>query len=146
MHPAVSRRLFEEQVGRWPPDLAHERGWVIHAVEYPILDCTFTATNRTALRLCFDFSDWDDSPPAIELLDMAGTLLNNLLPNPTNVFNSSLHPTKHRPFICMAGAREFHTHPSHLNERWEQFRGKPGFEDVGSILTKLWHAWQKGVG
>lgn len=145
MHAAVSRGLFEEQVGRWPPDLARARGWVLPEVKYPILDLAFTAPNRTTLRLRCDYTDWDELPPSIELLDVDGTALTILPPNPTGVFNAGPHPITGRPFICMAGAREFHTHSSHLNERWEQFRGKPGFEDVGAILTKLWHAWQKGI-
>jgi len=146
MHRAVSRRLFEKQVERWPFDLAQKRGWVLHQIEYPILECTFTAPNRTALRLRFDFSDWNELPPSIELLDESGEPLKSLWPDPTGVFNSSLHPVTKRPFVCTAGSREFHTHEGHLSEHWEQFRGKPGFEDVGSIVTKLWHAWQKGTG
>lgn len=146
MHPAVSRLLFKNQVGLWPSDLAVMRGWELHQIEYPILDCTFTAPNRTALRLRFDFSDWDELPPSILLLDEDGVPLKSLWSDPTGVFNSSSHPNTNLPFVCMAGSREFHTHESHLNEHWDQFRGKSGFEDVGSIVTKLWHAWQKGIG
>lgn len=145
MHAAVSRALFEEQIGRWPFDLAHARGWVLHQVSYPLLDCAFTAPDRTTLRLRCNFSDWDELPPSIELLNSEGASLTSLPANPTGVFNGTLHPTVGRPFICTAGVREFHTHSSHTNEPWEQFRGKSGF-DLGDILTKLWHAWRKGSG
>lgn len=143
MHVAVSRALFEKQVGRWPPDLAPARGWILHQVCYPVLDCAFTAPGRTTLRLRCNFTDWDELPPSIELLNANGVAIATLPPNPTGVFNGGPHQSTGRPFICTAGAREFHTHSSHTNEPWEQFRGKPGF-DLGDILTKLWHAWRKG--
>lgn len=145
MHIALSRSLFENKVGQWPPDLAKSRGWIIHKIEYPVIDCEFTATERTPLRLYCDFSDWDEQPPSVALQNSAGELLRTLPSNPTGVFNTNSHPTTGRPFICTAGVREFHIHSSHLNEKWEQFRGKPGF-DLGDILTKLWHAWLKGSG
>jgi hypothetical protein len=42
----------------------------------------------------------------------------------------------------MAGAREYHTHSSHLGETWASHRGKPGMDLVG-ILTQLDSAWEK---
>jgi hypothetical protein len=144
MHPALSREKFESQVGKFPADLAAERGWIFHSKDYPAIDVEFTAQGRTALRLTFDFSDWDDQPPSITLLSSAGTQLATIPSNPTGIFNQGPHPTMNRPFICTKGSREFHTHPSHLNETWDQCRGTPGFE-IGDILHKLWTAWRKGV-
>jgi len=146
MHLALSRNLFEEQINLWPPDLAESRGWVIHAVSYPTVDISFTAIDRTTLRLSCDFSDWDELPPSIDLLNAEGVLLAKLPQKLPGVFNGGAHPRTGRPFVCMAGSREFHTHPSHRNETWDQCRDQPGFEDIGAILTKLWHAWQKGTG
>ena len=143
MHPAVSRELFESAVGRLPPDLALKRQWTIHQLSYPIIDCQFGKAGRTPMRLRMEYTDWDDLPPSITILAPDGTLLVNLAANPTGVFNGSCHPVVSRPFVCMAGSLEYHTHPSHLTERWEQYRGKPGF-DVLDILHKLWHAWLKG--
>jgi hypothetical protein len=145
MHEAASRALFDEEIGRWPPDLASSRGWLVHDLKYPIIDCAFTAPNRTPLRLRCDFSNWNEQPPSVVLLNADGSKLTSLPQNPTGVFNPGPHPTEGRPFICTQGVREFHTHSSHKNEPWEQFRGKPNF-GVGDILTKLWHAWRKGSG
>ena len=143
MHPDASRMIFEEEVGRWPPDLAAACGWKLNQVAYPEIDCTFIKTGRTPLRLRLSCEDWDDQPPSILLLNEDGEPLKALAQNPTGVFHNGPHPKTGRPFICMAGSREFHTHPSHLNETWAQFRGKAGFS-LGNILTKVWHAWLKG--
>jgi hypothetical protein len=145
MHVALSRSLFDDRVGRWPPDLAQARGWILHRVSYPVIDCEFTSVGRTPLRLYCDFADWDEQPPSVVLQSSSGALLQTLPPNPTGVFNGGAHPTTGRPFICTPGVKEFHVHSSHVNERWDQFRGKPGF-DLGDIITKLWHAWLKGSG
>lgn len=145
MHPAVSRGLFESAVGRLPPDLAPKRLWTFHQLAYPIVDCQFDKPDRTSMRLRMDFTEWDDLPPSITLHAADGTPQTSLMPNPTNVFNAGPHPSLRRPFICMAGSREFHSHTSHINEKWDQYRGKPGF-DVFEILHKLWQAWLKGTG
>ena len=116
MHPEASKLIFEEEVGRWPPDLASARGWVMHELRYPIIDCEFTHPGRTPLRLKLSFDGWDDQPPSIGLLSSGGAMLPTLPPNPTGIFNPSAHPITARPFICTAGSREFHTHSSHLGE------------------------------
>ncbi len=144
MHIAVSRSLFEERVGRFPPDLAAVCGWILHTVAYPVIDCEFTRAGRTPLRLQLDFTDWDEQAPSGSLRNSAGEVLLSLPPNPTGVFNPGPHPVTGRPFLCTAGIKEYHIHPSHLNEPWDQFRGKPGF-DIGEILTKIWRAWLKGT-
>ena len=145
MHIAVSRSLFDEALRTWPPELAESRAWIVHQAAFPVIDCEFTRTGRTPLRLVCDFTDWDDQPPSISIRNSSGEVLSTLLPNTTAVFNGSPHPITGRPFVCMAGTKEFHSHSSHLNESWEQYRGKPGF-GLGDILTKLWNAWLKGSG
>lgn len=143
MHPAGAKALFEESVGRWPPDLAEQYGWILHKVAYPIVDCEFRRANRTPLRVLMDCAQWDEQAPSISLLSSNGTPLMTLPPNPSGIFNSSAHRNTGRPFICMAGSHEYHTHESHQDQPWEQFRGKPGF-DIGEILFKLWNGWMKG--
>lgn len=145
MHIAVSKGLFDDATVQLSPELAHTRGWVFHQTTYPVIDVAFTGVQRTSLRLQMDFDGWDDDPPSIRLLDASGAPLGTLPSNPTNVFNASSHPSTGLPFVCMAGSREFHTHPSHVNEPWSQYRGKPGFE-IGDIIHKLWRAWLRGKG
>ena len=145
MHPAVSRQLFQQDVAGWPADLAEVRGWHLHSTTFPTLECTFTAPGRTPIRLRLDYSDWNDQPPSILLLDSSGQQLTTLPANPTGVFNSGPHPKLGRPFICMVGSREYHTHDSHLTDHWEQHRNKV-VATPGGLLTQLWHAWLKGSG
>lgn len=91
-----------------------------------------------------DLKDWNEQPPSISLRDGAGNVLKTCPANPSGVFNNGPHRHTGLPFVCMKGSLEFHTHESHLNEPWEQFRDKPGF-DIGDILFKLWNAWLEGT-
>ena len=145
MHPAAAKALFEEHTCNLSPTLARRRGWVIHSIEFPMIDCAFTAPERTTFRLRLLCKSWNDLPPAVSLHAADGTLLATLPANPTGVFNPHLHPATQRPFICMRGVLEYHTHPSHISDPWESLKNSSSYT-LGGILTKLWNAWQKGSG
>lgn len=144
MHPAAAKALFDGEVAKFTPALAARRGWEFHALEFPLIDCSFTAPGRTTLRLRLQCNDWNDLPPAIELHNADGSILTTMPSNPTGVFNMSTHPATGRPFICMRGSREYHTHPSHVTDPWESLKANSSSYSLGGILTQLWNAWQKG--
>lgn len=145
MHPAASQALFENEVKEFSKELELRRGWEFHSLEYPVVDCSFLARSRTTLRLRLTCDDWNDLPPAISLHAADGALLTELLPNPTGVFNTNAHPSTGRPFVCMRGAREYHTHPSHTVDLWSNVQHTDSYT-LGGVLTQLWHAWLKGSG
>ncbi len=145
MHPAAAKDLFERDVASLSPTLAQRRQWIIHALEFPTIDCSFTAAARTPLRLRFMCNDWNDLPPSITLHAADGSFLMAALSNPTGVFHPGPHPITNRFFICMRGSREYHTHPSHVSDPWENLKGTSSY-DLGGILTQVWRAWQKGTG
>lgn len=151
MHPLASKALFQAQVEHITEKLAAARGWLIHKIEYPSVDLTFTADLRTALRLLANCEDWNSEPPSFKLLSATGVPLKSspapaeISPNRTGVFNTSTHPATGLPFICSPGAREYHTHSSHINDHWEAYRSQTGY-DLGGLLTRYWHAWLKGTG
>lgn len=145
MHPTAVQALFEAEMATLSDQLAERRRWLFHARAFPVLDSSFTALGRTTLRLRLTCDDWNDTPPSILLCAADGTPLTTLLPNPTGVFNQGPHPQTGRPFVCMRGAREYHTHPSHVGDSWTNLKDSSNYT-LGGILTQLWHAWQKGSG
>jgi hypothetical protein len=145
LHPAASLALFNDDVATLTPELARRRGWILHTLEFPTVDCSFTASARTTLRVRLMCDDWNDQPPAISLLAADGSPLSQLMANGTGVFHQGPHPQTNRPFVCMRGAREYHTHPSHIADPWESLRDQSRYT-LGGILTQLWHAWLKGTG
>jgi hypothetical protein len=152
MHELICQELFRSQTEHFTTRLAASRDWAIHQVTYPVIDVTFTAPGRTSLRVRAMCDGWNGQPPSFDLLTAAGVPLRvtqpppiEIFPNPTGVFNCSPHPNTGRPFVCSRGAREYHVHPSHINDLWENLRGQSDF-DLGGLLTRLWHAWLKGAG
>ena len=145
MHPAAAKALFEEQVLPLSSALAQRRQWVFHELVFPLIDCSFVANGRTTMRVRFHCDDWNDLPPSITLHHPDGAYLAATLPDPTNVFNASPHPITGRPFICMRGSREYHTHSSHTTDLWDNAKNGSSFT-LGGILTQVWNAWLKGTG
>lgn len=119
--------------------------WTILEANYPILDVVFNHAIAAALRLRLNCTDWDELPPSIELLNATGKQLDTAPPNVGSVFNGGAHPSTGRPFVCMRGAREYHTHSSHTTDIWDNYRGTSGM-DIGGIVLQLWRAWKRSVG
>jgi hypothetical protein len=141
MHEAASRALFEEEVSKIGSELLELRSWILFSKGYPILDIGFEAQNGARLRLMLVCDDWNERPPSVQFLDWEGRPLTVIQRDPAGVFNNSPHPNTGRPFVCMRGAREYHTRPSHIADAWETSRGNDKFK-LGGILTQLWHVWR----
>jgi hypothetical protein len=144
MNNLAAKALFIASLTSLDERFTANRGWVLHQAEFPILDLSFQAADRTELRLRLDFSDWNDTPPSVTLLAPDGTPLSGLPPmRPgATIFNGSPHPQTGRPFVCMIGVREYHTHPSHVNDLWASYRADGGYA-LGSIVDRLWNGWRR---
>lgn len=135
----LSRNLFEKEIGGIVR-IAPLRGWTVFDTSYPIIDMGFTGHNKN-IRIRMVCDNWNELPPSIELLDMDGKYLASIRRDPAGVFNDSAHARTGRPFICMVGSREYHTHESHLNDHWANHSQRSGY-DLGGILTQVWRAWE----
>lgn len=141
MHEALSRALFEDEVSRLPPALFESRGWTLFSKAYPLLDVGFSSTDGARLRLRLRCDDWNDLPPSVDFFTWEGQPVQTIERDPAGVFNNSPHPITGRPFVCMKGVREYHTHSSHTADRWDAIKNDPRY-CLGGILTQLWHAWK----
>lgn len=143
MNINLSKHKFQEQTSCFPNKLLELRNWTINSVQHPVIDITFNSTNRRPLRLRFICKDFDEYPPSIELLKENGEYLDPTeVPIGTAVFNRGKHPNTGRPFICSPGSLEYHTHQSHLNDNWENYRGKSSY-NIGGLFTQFFNAWLK---
>lgn len=145
MLEALSKAAFERDIGRIDMRSVRMYGWTIVSSTYPVLDVIFNHASASSLRLRLICRDWDELAPSIELLDKEGAYLASAPPNAGGVFNGGGHPSTGRPFVCMRGAREYHTHSSHTTDHWDNYRGRPGM-DLWGIVLQLWRAWKKSVG
>jgi len=144
MNKEASRALFEEQTRHLEGELLAIRNWTCFSREYPTLDVGFAGPGRQPLRVRMQCDDWNELPPAIDLLSIAGEQLKSLPSGPTGIFHQGPHNMTGRPFVCMAGTREYHTHSSHTSDLWENYKARSGY-DLGGILTQIWAGWLKST-
>lgn len=142
MHPELARANFEADLAALPAELAEMRGWQFLERSYPTLDIAFTMPEGSYLRLRMNCENWNERPPSIGLLDKSGQYITSSIASSTSIFNHGSHPNTGRPFVCMAGVLEYHTHSSHLNVHWEPLRKLPGYRLL-EILTQIWNGWSK---
>lgn len=142
MHKLAAKALFDSNLAAVSGQLATTRRWTIHKIEFPIFDCEFCHPEKSHLRLYLNCGDWNTLPPRIGLLTAEGEPLTVMPGSKTGVFNGSDHPITRKPFICMPGSLEYHTHKSHVADLWEPLRDKSKMS-LGGILTQIWNAWRK---
>ena len=140
MHEALAKANFERDVAVMTDGFAALNKFIVHARDYPVLDVTIEHTKP--LRLRFRGDGFDELPPAIAILKLDGTPWTDPLPG--GIFNGGPHSVQGGPFICMRGAREYHTHSSHVSDKWENYRMQDGMGIVG-ILMQLAGVWRRDV-
>jgi Predicted metal binding domain len=140
MNEIASRALFERDVAGLSERLLTSRSWKLYSRDFPILDVGFQASNRAEFRLRLVAANWNELPPSAELLSADGKFLTKLPQYPSGIFNNSSHPFTARPFICMAGTREYHTHASHINDSWDNYKNRDAYK-LGGIATQIWKGW-----
>lgn len=144
MLEALCRAAFDRDEAAIDRRAAESNGWTLLSADYPVLEVVFRGLCAAPLRLRLQCDGWDETPPSIALLDVDGDHLDNAPSNSNSVFNVGPHPDTGHIFVCMRGSREYHTHPGHLADRWENYRGLPGM-DLGGILFQLWRVWRRSA-
>ena len=143
MHIELSKKLFDDQTSFCADTrFLVRRKWRVILREYPTLIVEFSYANRNPVQIKMICENWDDLPPSITVLDGEGNVMSQQqFPKGHGVFNGSSHPKTQQPFICAPGSLAYHQHSSHINDVWENYKIKSGY-DLGGILTRIWNAWK----
>jgi hypothetical protein len=137
-HEQLARLLFQQDVSALGPAAAKALGLTVLCATWPVLDVSIA--DAAPVRLRFNCEHWNDLAPSITLLNPDGAPFTGKVPG--HQFHPGPHPATGLPFVCMAGSHEYHTHPNHLSDAWDNHRGKDGMNLVG-ILMQLARAWRK---
>src|SRR5690242_13057081 len=108
MNRAAAQALFDEDTKNLTEELLSLRKWRVFSRTFPVLDVGFEADGRTPFRVQMNAEDWNELPPVVTLLSSEGSALTSAPTGPTNIFHQGPHPSTGRPFVCMAGTREYH--------------------------------------
>jgi hypothetical protein len=142
MHEEACRMVFHFQLRGLTEEICQLRNWQIFGLDYPVLDVGFKSRQAGEIRIRMQCQAYNEQPPSVELLSMDGKFLTDIKRDPGGVFNPGPHPITGRPFICMRGSREYHTHPSHVTDQWESLKTQSGY-DLGGLVTQVWRAWSR---
>ena len=83
-----------------------------------------------------DCSRFDASPPSVSMVDPS-TAVELPLERWTPGVAHGIHPSTGKPFVCLQGTAEYHTHPSHLDDSWDKYRARFRLrQTIGRLFEK----------
>jgi len=98
-----------------------------------------------AYKARFDLTDYDLQAPSLEFRDFwtdsapeYATMFRALefeKERKAHVVLLDRHPITQKPFLCVRGIREYHSHPQHSGDEWLLYRQQMG---LFSIIMSLW--------
>jgi hypothetical protein len=162
--PEVTKRKFKRELALWK---AHggqrDRGWVllskdetIPQVELALLVSVTTGgpVNKLDVVVCairLVYENYDLWPPSLSFIDVFTRDFKSpqvraflaTVEGPRDVLVDG-HPNTNRPFLCLPGIREYHTHPQHTGDEWHLHRPtKEG--SISVVCERLWLTMAKNV-
>ena len=150
MDSAVSVKKFDGEVRSLQTDAAAyaaARGWKVAASTFPLLAVVLRHSGSgREVEFQFACDDWDELPPSLTLHHPDGGGEFTWADWPKNGWSvGDPHPLTGKPFLCLPGIREYHTHPSHLSELWEGYRHRSSYS-LRSIVDRVQQRFEDSDG
>ncbi len=121
MRTELVERLLDQELAICDPDELARRGVRLWREGTEILLAFESGRDGNPGLFVLDCAAFDAQPPAVVMADPQNREL-LALDGWTPGVPHSIHPTLGRPFICIQGVLEYHTHPSHLDDSWDRYR------------------------
>lgn len=156
----VSQAKLDEELTQWHANSAvyRRRGWLLLSARDLEVEIAFVGTVSlgeqqlpaitAAIRLSYD--NYDLWPPSLTFIDVhtgapaypivraldrvdGGDVRNVLLDHPNG-----------RPFLCLPGLREYHSHPQHSGDDWLLHRSS-GAGRLAVVCDRVWRRMVRNV-
>ena len=133
MDVEVSRLKFQRELAALRDDSSvflQHRKWELVSTEFPDLAVVFRHS-KSDRRVGFRFrcDGWDGQPPSLSLFDPDKGAELSWDQWPQGSWSAAdRHPVTSKPFLCLPGIREYHIHPSHLNDPWDNYRARDSYK------------------
>jgi hypothetical protein len=136
MRRSLTERLLDKEVVLIQGDLRGVAGVRVRREATDVLvgfDHDRSGNPRMFRLVCADF---DAQPPSVAMVDPE-----NRAELPLEAWSSgvphSVHPVTNKPFVCLQGIAEYHSHPSHTSDSWDRYRNRFRLaQTVRRLLTK----------
>ena len=127
MDKAVSKRKFEAEIRSLKSEAAayvSVKGWRSVSETHPLLAIALRhCRSSREIEFRFTCDDWDELPPSLALYNSEDGRELQWAEWPQGEWSvHNTHPSTNKPFLCLPGIREYHTHPSHVGDKWEGYR------------------------
>ena len=162
--PAISALKLRRELELWHANSAHqERGWILlrHDESAPLVELAFLSRISTsagsgplpivacAIRLTYE--NYDLWPPSLTFIDIFTRqpakphvrAFMSMKDGPHDVLIDG-HPETGLPFLCVAGIREYHTHPQHTGDSWLLHRSQ-GEGGISTICDRVWRYMARNI-
>lgn len=162
--PIVSREKFQREFDLWKANSkSAERGWLLLnydntelTIELAFIASIAMSSGSSFLPIIacgvrLTYENYDLWPPSLTFIDVVsrepqkphvGAIVQTT-GGPQNLVIDG-HPTTHRPFLCLAGIREYHTHPQHTGDDWLLHRAAHE-GSVSTICDRIWRLMVKNI-
>lgn len=152
----VSRAKFAREIAEWSSNQStyKQRGWVLvnHGDLFAEVMLVVRAEGALPLPLVavafgLDYTNYDLEPPSLTFLDpftwepaAPGVPPQQVADDGQIRSLAPTHPTTRRPFLCLPGNLEYHTHPQHDGDLWLVDHREAGDGRLSTITERLWLA------
>lgn len=163
--PSVTREKLRRDLELWKANTdRNARGWLLldYDEERLSLELAFLGSLAIsagsgplpvvacAIRLTYENYDlWPPSLTFIDALTREPTKphVAAVIPTPEGLRNVLIdgHPLTQKPFLCLPGIREYHSHPQHTGDDWLLHRAG-GEGSLSVICDRIWRFMTKNIG
>lgn len=155
VHPGVSAHKVERELALWDANAEaySRRGWIMLRREPPLLDIAFLAplpiagniVPAVAACVQIDFTNFDLWAPSVEFIDpisreFATPVVQAIVEAEGGAQNLIVggRPDTGRPFLCIPGVRQYHSHPQHTGDPWLLLHRPPRGGTLSLICERIW--------
>lgn len=149
----VTKRKFDREVTLLMEnrEALRERGIFIEEVAFPSVYALFSVAFPVGRLVIFGvrvgFEDFNVLPPSAHFYEPVTRrpLLRPEIPLPLQPLGDQVpnvivgaHPATGLPFVCLRGFKEYHTHPQHTDDPWDQYRYDGSTGTAYYCLEQIW--------
>lgn len=153
LNPEVTKRKFDREVALLVENrkALRERGIFLEEVTFPSIYALFSVGFTTGRLVVFGvqlgFEDFNVLPPSACFFEpiTRRPLIRSEIPLPLQPISDQLpnvivgsHPSTGLPFVCLRGFKEYHTHPQHTDDPWDQYRYDASTGTAYYCLEQIW--------
>lgn len=143
-HPLLSQEFFIKETDKLTPTFTRARNWKIISKNFPELLVEMSSESKEPLRVLCNLQDYPTTAPSYKFLNKENSPLVTIPYLKGGYINMSAHPISKTAFICAPGAREYHTHGSHAQDLWDNYRNKLDEYGLIAILSKISNFYANG--